>query len=66
MEVGNFPANKPVEMADQMKAIRKARLQRQVFENPDMAKTLVKVESTGTYNAKGNLIQAVSGDLGEA
>lgn len=52
--------------ADQMKSIRKVRLQREVLENPELARQLVKVEATGTYNAKGDVIQAVTGDLGEA
>ncbi|MUM76602.1 hypothetical protein GKC30_03020 [Pseudodesulfovibrio sp. F-1] len=52
--------------ADQVKDIRKVRLQRQVMENPELARELVKVEATGTYNAKGDVIQAVSSDLGEA
>ncbi len=53
------------DVADQMKSIRKVRLQREVLENPEMARDLVKVEATGTYNAKGNVIQTV-GDLGAA
>jgi hypothetical protein len=65
MEVGGFEIQS-TDVADQMKSIRKVKLQRQVLENPEMARQLVKVESTGTYNAKGNVIQAVSGDLGDA
>ncbi len=65
MEVGNYDLQGS-SFADQMKSIRKVRLQRQVLENPEMARQLVKVEATGTYNAKGNVIQAVSGDMGEA
>ncbi|QJB55461.1 hypothetical protein [Pseudodesulfovibrio sp. zrk46] len=65
MEVGGFEV-KAFNAADQMKSIRKVRLQREVLENPEMARQLVKVESTGTYNAKGEVIQAVSGDLGDA
>ncbi|MGL1861216.1 MAG: hypothetical protein OCC46_01700 [Pseudodesulfovibrio sp.] len=65
MEVGNYELQGS-SFADQMKSIRKVRLQRQVLENPEMARQLVKVEATGTYNAKGNVIQAVSGDMGEA
>ncbi|WP_285905351.1 hypothetical protein [Pseudodesulfovibrio pelocollis] len=52
--------------ADQVKDIRKVKLQRQVLENPELARELVKMEATGTYNAKGDVIQAVSSDLGEA
>jgi len=65
MELGNLEIQ-TADVADQMKSIRKVKLQRQVLENPEMARQLVKVESTGTYNAKGNVIQAVSGDLGDA
>lgn len=65
MEVGGFEVQSS-NVADQMKSIRKVRLQRQVMENPEMARQLVKVEATGTYNAKGDVIQAVSGDLGDA
>jgi len=65
MEVGNLDVQS-AGVADQMKSIRKVKLQRQVLEDPGMARQLVKVESTGTYNAKGDVIQAVSGDLGDA
>ncbi len=65
MEVGGFELQSS-NVAEQMKSIRKVRLQRQVMENPEMARQLVKVEATGTYNAKGDVIQAVTGDLGDA
>ncbi len=65
MEVGGFEI-KACNQAEQMKSIRKVRLQREVLEDPEKARQLVKVESTGTYNAKGDVIQAVAGDLGEA
>jgi hypothetical protein len=64
MEVGGFEV-RGFNQADQMKSIRKVRLQREVLENPEAARQLVKVEATGTYNAKGNVIQTV-GSLGEA
>lgn len=64
MEVGGFEI-KSFNHADQMKSIRKVRLQREVLENPELAKQLVRVESTGTYNTKGDVIQTV-GSLGEA
>ena len=65
MEIANLEVQSS-DVADQMKSIRKIKLQRQVLEDPSMARQLVKVESTGTYNAKGNVIQAISGDLGDA
>lgn len=65
MELGNMEVESS-NFAEQIKSIRKVKLQRQVLENPEMARELIKVESTGTYNAKGSVIQAVSGDLGDA
>ncbi|XXJ21092.1 hypothetical protein ACR42D_16455 [Desulfovibrio caledoniensis] len=65
MEVAGFEVQGHT-MAEQIKSIRKVRLQREVLENPEMARELVKVESTGTYNARGDLVQAVSTDLGDA
>lgn len=62
MEVRGFEVQGP-NLADQLKSIRKVRLQRQVLENPELARQLVKVENSGIYNAKGEVIQAV-GDLG--
>ncbi|GEM_PF-1283553 len=60
------PAVPKQDMAQTMKDIKKLKMRRQVFENPELAKQLVKTESTATYNARGNLVQAVSGDLGNA
>jgi len=65
MDIGGL-GTQGASFADQVKDIRKVRLQRQVMENPELARELVKVEATGTYNAKGDVIQAVSSDLGEA
>lgn len=65
MEVAGFNVN-TTNFAEQIKSIRKVRLQREVLENPEMARELVKVQATGTYNAKGDVIQAVTGDLGNA
>ncbi|WP_316897310.1 hypothetical protein [Pseudodesulfovibrio indicus] len=65
MEVAGFEVQGS-NMADQIKSIRKVRLQREVLENPEMARELVKVEATGTYNARGDVVQAVSTDLGDA
>ena len=64
MEISGFEIQGS-NVADQVKSIRKARLQREVYADPGMARELVKIESTGTYNAKGNLIQSV-GSIGEA
>ncbi|BCS89656.1 hypothetical protein [Pseudodesulfovibrio sediminis] len=65
MEVAGFEVQ-GTNQAESIKNIRKVRLQREVLENPEMARELVKVEATGTYNAKGDVIQAVTGDLGDA
>jgi hypothetical protein len=65
MEIAGFEAQGNT-FAEQMKSIRKVRLQREVLENPEMARELVKVESTGTYNTRGDIVQAVSTDLGDA
>ncbi len=46
--------------SEEMKGIRKQRLQRQVFEDPSMASKLVATEASPVYNAKGEIIQAVS------
>ncbi|QJT08904.1 hypothetical protein [Oceanidesulfovibrio marinus] len=52
-------------IAEQMKAIKKARLQRMVYQDPGLAKQLVATEASPVYNAKGEIIQAVSSmDLG--
>jgi hypothetical protein len=65
MEIAGFETQGH-NMAEQIKSIRKVRLQREVLENPEVARDLVKVQSTGTYNARGDLVQAVSTDLGDA
>jgi len=51
--------SKMVSQADQMKAIRKAKLNRQVLADPSMAGKLVAMSSSPVYNAKGDLIQTV-------
>ncbi|HDQ40560.1 MAG TPA: hypothetical protein ENN39_05960 [Desulfonatronum sp.] len=52
--------------ADYMKNIRKARLQRQVLQDPAVLAKLVALETTPVYNAKGDIVQAVSGASLEA
>ncbi|SMP80376.1 hypothetical protein SAMN06295888_13417 [Desulfonatronum zhilinae] len=47
--------------AEAMKNIRKARLQRQVLQDPGVISKLVAMETTSVYNAKGDIVQAVSG-----
>ncbi|MEF2232344.1 MAG: hypothetical protein V3571_15535 [Pseudodesulfovibrio sp.] len=64
MEISGFEVQSS-NVSDQTKSIRKARLQREVLADPEMARELVKIESTGTYNAKGTIIQSV-GNIGAA
>ena len=52
-------------MANEMKEIRKAKLQRQVMSDPSLAGKLVATEASPQYNASGELIQAVSSSLGD-
>ena len=53
------------DLANQMKAIKKARLHRMVYQDPSLARKLVATEASPAYNAKGEIIQAVSSvDLG--
>lgn len=47
--------------AEMMKNIRKARLNRQVLQDPTVVAKLVALETTPVYNAKGDIVQAVSG-----
>lgn len=55
------PVHAVRDMAQEMKDIRKQRLRRLVFENPELSRDLVKTEASATYNARGALVQAVSG-----
>ncbi len=49
-----------LELANQMKSIKKARLHRMVYQDPSLARKLVATEASPVYNAKGEIIQAVS------
>lgn len=44
--------------ADEMKNIRKQRLQREVMVDPSKARLLVKLEASPVYNANGQVIQS--------
>jgi hypothetical protein len=46
--------------ADDMKNIRKQRMQRKVLEDPSLAGKMVATQASPVYNAKGDLIQALS------
>ncbi len=49
---------KDASSADEMKNIRKQRLQREVMVDPSKARDLVKLESSPVYNAQGKVIQS--------
>lgn len=55
-----------INLANDLKNLRRRRLQRKIFSDPSMAKELVKVESSPVYNAKAEIIQAVSTNYGDA
>jgi hypothetical protein len=44
--------------SDEMKNIRKQRLQREVMVDPSKARELVKLEASPVYNANGQVIQS--------
>ncbi|MBI9078405.1 MAG: hypothetical protein JEY79_01535 [Pseudodesulfovibrio sp.] len=50
--------SKDVSTADEMKNIRKQRLQREVMVDPSKAKKLIKLEASPVYNAQGKVIQS--------
>lgn len=51
-------------LANEMKDIHKARLRRQVMADPSLAGKLVATEASPMYNARGEVIQAISTNLG--
>jgi len=51
--------------ANEMKNIKKAKLERQVMADPSLASKLVATEAAPTYNTNGSVIQAVSTSLGD-
>lgn len=53
-------------LADDLKKLGRKRLQRKIFADPNMAKELVRLESSPVYNAKGEIIQAVTTEYGDA
>ena len=61
VEPGSGPSNG---LFEEMKSIRKAKLNRQVFEDPSLARKLVATKASPVYNASAELITAVSGSLG--
>ena len=53
-------SSKNESLAAQMKAVRKARLNRQALADPSMVGKLVALSASPVYNASGDLIQAVA------
>lgn len=47
-------------MANEMKTIRKGRLQRLAMQDPSLHRKLVAVEASPLYNASGELIPALT------
>ncbi len=64
--INSLPEVRKPNLAQEMKSIRKQKLQREVLADPSKAGELVKTQATGTYNTNGELVQAVSMDLGQA
>ncbi len=60
------PQRETETLADSMKVLQRRRLHRQAFADPSMHRELVKIESSPVYNARGNLIQAVTSSHGSA
>ncbi len=58
----NIPSQDGVSQAEQMKAIQKQKLAREVLADPSKAAKLVQQSASPVYNASGNLIQT-SGSL---
>ncbi|WP_051249760.1 hypothetical protein [Maridesulfovibrio zosterae] len=51
--------------ANDIKNIKKAKMEREVMADPSLASKLVATKSTPTYNTNGSVIQATSNSLGE-
>lgn len=58
--VQNENAAKGQSQADEMKGLQKARLNRQVMQDPSLVSKIVALESTMVYNSSAELVQAVS------
>ena len=50
--------------AEMMKSISKAKLSRKAMIDPSFARELVKLEATGVYNARGDVVQAATTSFG--
>ncbi|MFK4766106.1 hypothetical protein ACI3L3_15165 [Desulfobaculum sp. SPO524] len=54
-------ADRQKSLANSMKDIQKAKLQREVYADPGMAARLIAIEASPVYNSKGELIPSVGG-----
>ncbi|MGE4299800.1 MAG: hypothetical protein AB7E47_17415 [Desulfovibrionaceae bacterium] len=46
-------------VANEMKNVRKQRLERMVLQDPELARTIMVAQSSPVYNAKGDLIASL-------
>lgn len=60
------PAREDNDLANSMKALRRKRLQRKAYGDPEMHRELVRIQSSPIYNANAQLIQAVTTSHGSA
>ncbi|RQD66514.1 MAG: hypothetical protein D5R98_02525 [Desulfonatronovibrio sp. MSAO_Bac4] len=58
--VQNETAARGQSQADEMKGLQKARLNRQIMQDPSLVSKIVALESTMVYNSSAELVQAVS------
>jgi len=60
----SVPSSSANDLANEMKNIHKGRLNRQVYEHPELAGKLVAMKASPVYNTRGDIIQAVSNHIG--
>ncbi|NDV26612.1 hypothetical protein [Desulfovibrio sp. JC010] len=65
-KVAQVPPARDEDLANSMKDLRKKRLERKAYGDPDMHRELVKIVSSPVYNANAELIQAVTSSRGSA
>ncbi|WP_052507450.1 hypothetical protein [Desulfonatronovibrio magnus] len=58
--IQNENAAKGQSRADEVKALQKSRLNRQIVQDPSLVSKIVALESTMVYNSSAELVQAVS------
>ncbi|WP_421900173.1 hypothetical protein [Maridesulfovibrio sp.] len=65
-KVSQVPPVRDEDLANSMKDLRKKRLERKAYADPEMHRELVKIVSSPVYNANAELIQAVTSSRGSA